>query len=266
MPLKATADVAKEQRVAPLIGITTFDEHKNRSTYLSININYTYSVSAAGGVPVALPGLSGLPPGDDDAVAALAASYVERLDGLVLSGGGDVCPYLYGEAPAKAVSRMELDRDRWELALFKAAWAAGLPLLGICRGCQLVNVALGGTLYQDIPSQLPGAGGHSFDVPMDEPAHYIEITAGTRLAEALGAGRFLSNSFHHQAAKDLAPGLSVSARADDGVVEGIEWIDDDRYLVAAQFHPEGMTRRFPGTLGLFRSHVRAAEAYARGAS
>jgi len=249
--------------VLPLIGVTTFDEHKNRSTYLSININYTYSVSAAGGLPVALPGPSGQALASDEALAATAEAYAARLDGLVLSGGGDVSPYLYGEAPLKAVSRMELDRDRWELALFRAAWSAGLPILGICRGCQLVNVALGGTLYQDIPSQLPEAGGHSFDVPMDEPAHYIVIRQGSRLAAALGAGRFLSNSFHHQAVKGLAPGLTVSAQASDGVIEGLEWTSDERYLVAAQFHPEGMTRRFPDTLGLFRSHVEASQAAGR---
>lgn len=240
----------------PVIGITSFDEHKNRSAYVSINATYPYSVSAAGGLPLVLPGPSGLASGAE--LAEAAAAFVRRLDGLVLSGGGDVCPYLYGEAASGGVARMDSGRDRWELALFAAAQARGLPLLGICRGCQVVNVALGGTLYQDIPAQVPTAGGHSFDVPMDEPAHYIDIVPGTRLGHLFADARILVNSFHHQAIKDVAPGLVVSARALDGIVEAVESPDPDRFLVAVQFHPEGMTRRFPEFLAPFEALVTSA--------
>jgi len=245
--------------VLPLIGITSFDEHKIRSAYVSININYPYSVSAAGGLPVVLPGPSGLRSGaSGDELSADARAYTESLDGLILSGGGDVCPYLYGEQASRGIARMDSDRDRWELALFQAAMARGLPVLGICRGCQLVNVALGGTLWQDLPSQVPSASGHSFDVPMDEPAHYVDIAEGTRLRGMFDSARILANSFHHQAIKDLAPGLLVSARSEDGIIEAVESNDPDHFLVAVQFHPEGMTRRYPAFLGPFSALTAAA--------
>lgn len=252
----------------PVIGITSFDEHKNRSTYVSININYPYSVSVSGGLPFVLPGPSGLAAeGDgtadlsDAELAAFAEGYASRLDGLILSGGGDVCPYLYGEQTSRAVARMDSDRDRWELALFAAADARRLPMLGICRGCQLVNVALGGTLWQDIPSQLPSAQGHSFDVPMSEPSHHVDFMEGTRTRAMFPAPRALANSFHHQAVKDVASGLVVSALAPDGVIEAVESDDPARFLVALQFHPEGMTRRYPDFRGPFRALVAAAADY-----
>jgi len=246
--------------VVPVIGVTSFDEHKNRSVYVSININYAYSVAASGGLPFVLPGPSGLPSGDEE-TEAFARDYVRRLDGLVLSGGGDIAPYLYGESPSAGVARMDSARDRWELALFSAARARGLPILGVCRGCQLVNAALGGTLYQDIKGQLPLAGGHSFDMPMDEPAHYVDIVPDTRLAAMFGEGRVLANSFHHQAVKDLAPGLVVSARAPDGVVEAVEAVDREPFLVAVQFHPEGMSRRYPEFLAPFAALSQAAASF-----
>lgn len=243
--------------MVPVIGITSFDEHKNRSAYVSININYPYSVSAAGGLPFILPGPSGLQSNGGE-LAALAEAYTASLDGLVLSGGGDVCPYLYGEQASRGIARMDSDRDRWELALFAAASERGLPILGICRGCQLVNVALGGTLWQDLPSQVPDSAGHSFDVPMDEPAHFVDLVPGTKLSRMFDSDRILTNSFHHQAVKDLAPGLVVSARSSDGIIEALEATDPDRFLVAVQFHPEGLTKRFPEFLGPFRALMAAA--------
>ena len=243
----------------PVIGITSFDEHKNRSTYVSININYPYSVSAAGALPFVLPGPSGLPgSAAGDELAGFAEHYTASLDGLILSGGGDICPYLYGETASRGVARMDSGRDRWEFALFAAAQARGLPVLAICRGCQVVNVALGGTLWQDIPSQVPAAGGHSFDMPMDEPAHYIDLVPGTRLHRMFGQPRILTNSFHHQSINDLAPGLVISARSSDGIIEAAESSDPAVFLVALQFHPEGLTRRYPEFLGPFSALATAA--------
>ena len=251
--------------MVPVIGITSFDEHKNRSIYVSININYPYSVSIAGGLPFVLPGPSGLAPEgravadlSEPELARFAEAYAASLDGLILSGGGDVCPYLYGEQASKAVARMDADRDRWELALFSAAYARRLPVLGICRGCQLVNVALGGTLWQDIPSQIPGAQGHSFDVPMSEPSHHVDFIEGTRTRDMFPERRVLANSFHHQSVKDVAPGLAISALAPDGVIEAVESDDPARFLVAVQFHPEGMTRRYQDFRGPFSALVKAA--------
>lgn len=239
----------------PAIGITSFDEHKNRSAYVSININYPYSVSAAGGLPVVLPGPSGLP---GEELAGYAEAYTASIEGLILSGGGDVCPYLYGEEATRRVTRMDSDRDSWELALFAAAEARGLPVLAICRGCQVVNVALGGTLWQDIPSQVPSADGHSFDMPMDELSHHVDLVPGTRLHRMFTRQRILTNSFHHQSIKDLAPGLAISARSGDGIIEAVESTDPERFLVAVQFHPEGLTRRYPEFLEPFRALAAAA--------
>lgn len=239
----------------PLIGITSFLDQKPRARYLAINSTYTNSVAAAGGLPLVLPGA----PRDDQAgLEAAAAAYASRLDGLLLSGGGDISPWLYGEQASRAMARMELARDQWELALYAAAVDRGIPILGICRGCQVINVANGGTLYQDLPSQLAQAGGHSFDVPMDEPAHHIDIVPGSRLGRMFATARVLTNSFHHQAIKDVAAGFIVSARALDGVIEGIETEAADRFIVGVQFHPEGMTGRFPEFLGPFFALIQAA--------
>ncbi len=249
----------------PVIGITSFDEHKNRSAYVSININYPYSVSAAGGLPVVLPGPSGLHAGggipgafSGDELAGFAEHYSASIDGLILSGGGDVCPYLYGEETTRGVNRMDSDRDRWELALFAAARKRGLPILAICRGCQIVNVALGGNLWQDIPSQVPAANGHAFDMPMDECSHYIDVVPGTKLHRILNKQKILTNSFHHQSIKDLAPGLVISARSSDGIIEAVESTAPKQFLVAVQFHPEGLTRRYPEFLEPFRALAAAA--------
>ncbi|GAB1456169.1 MAG: gamma-glutamyl-gamma-aminobutyrate hydrolase family protein [Spirochaetia bacterium] len=248
----------------PIIGITSYDEHKPRSTYQTLNINYTYSVSAAGGLALTLPGasaLSGFNSADTTSIDDNARTYIQGLDALILSGGGDVSATMYGEQPSRAMSRMDSDRDRWELALFSAAMEKDMPVLGICRGCQVINVAMGGTLHQDIASEIPSASGHSFDVPMDEPAHHIDIIPGTRLEPMFTLARPLVNSFHHQAIKKIASGLLVSARSPDGIIEAVESDDPDRFIVAVQFHPEGMTRRFPAFLGLFRALVKAAGDY-----
>jgi len=239
----------------PLIGITSFLDQKPRARYVSINSTYTYSVAAAGGLPLVIPAA----PCDDQAgLASAAATYAARIDGLLLSGGGDISPWLYGEQASPAMATMDLARDQWELALYAAAVNRGIPILGICRGCQVINVANGGTLYQDLPSQLRESGGHSFDVPMDEPAHYINIVPGSRLSRMFPTARVLANSFHHQAIKDVAAGFGISARALDGVVEGIEIEADTSFIVGVQFHPEGMTRRFPEFLGPFMAFVGAA--------
>jgi len=254
--------------MVPVIGLTSFDDHKNNSTYISINSNYTYSVSAAGGLPVVLPGPSGLSAenGSTEAttesrLAAKAEAYTQKLDGLVLTGGGDVCPYFYGEQTHKSIGRFDSNRDRWEMALFTAAKARKIPVLAICRGCQVVNVALGGTLWQDIPSQLPDAYGHSFDVGVDELAHYIDLVPGTRLHGMFKETRILVNSFHHQSIKDIAPGLIVSASTGDGIIEAVEYTNPEVFMLALQFHPECLTRRYPEFLVPFNALTEAAYNY-----
>lgn len=166
------------------------------------------------------------------------AQYVEALDGLVLQGGADVSPTTYGEAPMRPEWDGDRIRDEYELQLVRAFVAAGKPVLGICRGLQLINVAFGGTLYQDIGVQR-GHGRHYDPDAFDQHFHDVELTPGTALARSYGeCRRGRVNSIHHQAVKDLADGFVVEAQSvPDGVVEAIRWTGPS-YLAGVQWHPE----------------------------
>lgn len=167
------------------------------------------------------------------------ASYAEHLDGLVLQGGADIAPESYGETPLDPEWAGDRVRDRYEIDLFNAFVSAAKPIIGICRGCQLINVALGGTLYQDIPTQVAEALPHR-DVALYERAlHDVDLIPGTRLAEMYpGVERACINSIHHQAVKDLGRDLVVEATgAPDGVVEAIRWRGPS-YVFGMQWHPE----------------------------
>ena len=171
------------------------------------------------------------------------------IDGLLLTGGDDVAPVRYGETPHPAIVEVEPERDEFELKLVAEARARYLPIFGICRGVQLLNVAYGGTLVQDIPSQVPGALTHSLDVPPNEPyslAHEVWLDKDTLLAKLMGerlsdTDACEVNSRHHQAVKQVAPGLVVSATAPDGVVEAIE-DPAARFCLGVQWHPENFWR------------------------
>jgi putative glutamine amidotransferase len=162
---------------------------------------------------------------------------VADLDGLVLAGGSDVCPLTYGQEPLRPEWSGDRIRDAFEIALIRAFLKADKPILGVCRGAQILNVAFGGTLYQDIGTQLPAARVHrSWDV-YDQLHHEIATTPGTRLAATCGPGGTV-NSVHHQAVQELGPGLQVEARSvEDGVVEAIRWTGNG-YALGVQWHPE----------------------------
>ena len=239
----------------PLIGLTTHAFLRERGLYDSLNRGYSQSVEAAGGLPVLLP-------------VGTSLEILEKLDGLVFTGGSDVGPHHYGEEPHPALGPVDSARDEWELALVRAVFALPrrtektLPVLAICRGHQLVNVALGGTLWQDLPSQRPGGLGHSqAGLPMDELHHRLEVAADTRLSSVLAPGDRV-NSFHHQGIQHLAPGLRESARALDGLNEAYEEDPEGplagHWLTSVQFHPETLTARYPAFLGLFRRLVEAS--------
>lgn len=213
----------------PLIGISGSIRLFDGAERAGVNAAYVDSVSKAGGIPLLLT-----PPIGPDA----AGGALEPLDGLVLTGGHDLDPQWYDAHPSPELGPVDSRRDEFELALFHAARARGLPILGICRGMQLVNVAMGGTLYQDLPSEQPGGIHHDPPGARNSRTHAVTVSEGSRLRFALDAATLVTNSFHHQAIKDLAPGLTVTARADDGVIEGVESAKADGWLLAVQWHPE----------------------------
>ena len=216
-------------------------------------MNSRYYVAAAdmGAVPVMIPLF-------DRDEATLRAIY-DRLDGVLLAGGVDMAPATFGEAPHPRLGRTDPARDQVELTLARWAIAERKPLLGLCRGHQVLNVALGGTLYQDIEAQVPGAIRHDYfpGFPRDYLAHQVTVTPGSRLHAAAGGSTMPVNSMHHQAVKTLAPGLVVTAQAEDGVIEAIE-SEGPGYLVGVQWHPEVFEKHDLRIQRLFQGFITAA--------
>ncbi|MBI4638698.1 MAG: gamma-glutamyl-gamma-aminobutyrate hydrolase family protein [Candidatus Rokubacteria bacterium] len=239
-------------RAAPLIGVTTsvtVDEYPERAY---VNTAYLAAVQQAGGIPVLLP-----PQLDARSRAALW----ERLDGLLLTGGGDVHPDRFGEARHPAVSLVSEARDALEIDLTAQALASGLPLLAICRGVQVLNVALGGSLYQDITSEPGSTIVHTQTEPRDRPTHLVKVMGeGTRLGAIAGVAELPVNSFHHQALKRLGRGLRDVAWAPDGIVEGVELPEAKGFVVGVQWHPEELVGHDAAARNLFEALVAAAAA------
>lgn len=207
---------------APLIGISgSYASEGVGST--TLNTNYSQAISKAGGVPVVIPTLSSR----EEADAVLA-----KLDGIVFSGGEDLDPSLYGETVLNETVFVNSVRDDSDVFLARAAVASKKPILAICRGEQLMNVVLGGSLYQDLAEQKPENVGHGGTV------HKILAEPGSLLAKLYGTDSLEVNSSHHQAVKDVAPGIKVTAYSNDGVVEAYE----GNNLIAVQFHPEKLVR------------------------
>ena len=206
----------------------------------------------------ALPWLIPLVPHDPDTLTAI----FDRLDGVFVTGGVDVDPSHYGEAKTPLCGATDPDRDAVEIALLKHATERGLPVLAVCRGLQILNVAFGGTLYQDVAAQVPAALKHDYFPTPQQPsrqflAHDVTVKAGSRLGHILGDGVVPVNSMHHQAIKDLAPNLTPTAYAPDGIIEGVEGAGGS-YLVAVQWHPEELTESQPGMARLFTTFASAA--------
>ena len=179
-------------------------------------------------------------PDDVSKVDQLAQDYVQLIDGLMLPGGPDVDPTFYGEEPHPKIGMTLYQKDRFEIALIKAALAADKPMFGICRGIQIMNVAMGGTLYQDLESQYPELKIQHPQATLGQFAtHHVELTAGSKLAKLYGQSTIKVNSRHHQAVKAVGKGLKVTAVAPDGVIEGMESTDTDLFL-GVQWHPENM--------------------------
>jgi len=234
----------------PRIGVSGVLRDWHDARRAGVNAAYVRAVAQGGGVPLILSQLMG----DSNAARAL-----DGCEGLVLTGGEDIDPSHYGAEASAALGSVDAVRDRFELALFAAARSAGLPILGICRGIQLINVALGGTLYQDLPSERPGPVDHNPDAARSARTHHVCLARGSRAAHALGVDRLVPNSFHHQAIRDLTPVLVASGWSDDGVIEAVESRADDGWLLAVQWHPEEMhADLLAPERGLFKALVEEA--------
>ena len=214
----------------PLIGLTL--DHETVATYsnfpwYALRQNYVDWMTASGAVPVALPHEPGL-----------VADLLRHLDGLVVTGGAfDVDPAMFGARERDATVTTKDRRTAFEAEITRRALAQDLPVLGVCGGAQLLNVVLGGTLLQHIPSAVPAALEHEQPNARDEPGHPVDLVDGTRLAAIAGSARLAVNSAHHQAVDDLGAGVVVNAVAPDGVIEGIEH-PGYRFCLGVQWHPE----------------------------
>jgi putative glutamine amidotransferase len=231
-----------------LVAVSASSAEWNGAERVKLHVNYIRSLEGAGLVPVIVPPLSS---------PTAARAIIDGCAGLLLTGGEDVDPARYSEQPHPTTGAPHPMRDETEIALFEAARAIKLPVLGICRGIQLANVALGGSLIQDIPSQRPSPFAH--DQPQDAGVrtHPVSVAPGSRLAEALGATELDVNSYHHQSVNRLAPGLRVTATAPDGIIEGVEIEEPTWWMVAVQWHPEDLTTDGRGwDRGLFATFAR----------
>lgn len=236
--------------MAPLVGVTSYTPIDEESKAYSLPHEYVHALQAAGADVVLLPG------GD-------AGACLSRLDGLVLSGGGDIDPEVYGGGSHETTYMVDPVRDRFELELAGLALEREMPLLAICRGMQILNVHLGGDLVAHLPERFGDDVTHR-QPPREPTPHAVTVDAGSRLAEVVGAGQVDVISWHHQAVDRLADGLRVVARAADGVPEAVE-LDGRPGVFAVQWHPELNFATSRAQARLFETFVNAASAFARAA-
>lgn len=241
----------------PLIGITaSLDFEQTRDGFLGylrqyVSKDYTEAVIKAGGIPVILPILQD---------QAAAADMIPRLDGLILSGGADVSPLIFNEEPRIKLSRTQIVRDRSELWILEEATRIGVPILGICRGFQLLNSYFGGNLYQDQSEGEHLYIKHSFECLPGDPAHSITTEEGSLMRELIGE-QVLVNSHHHQVLDRIADRFKVTAVAPDGAAEAIELKTGDQFILGVQFHPEMMLRDYPEFLPIFSALMEEAKKF-----
>ncbi|MBP5093678.1 MAG: gamma-glutamyl-gamma-aminobutyrate hydrolase family protein [Abditibacteriota bacterium] len=226
----------------PVIGVLPLWDEKKESVWMLPG--YTEGIDAAGGLPIILPFTSDV------------EYLVEICRGFLFTGGQDVSPTLYGEEPLEGFCDRCEKRDALDGVILKAAMEADKPILGICRGIQFINAYLGGTLYQDLPTQHPSEINHRGHAPYREPVHDVNLTSPLR--ECLNAEVLPVNSYHHQAVKTVAPGLEVMAVSTDGIVEAV-YRPESRFLWAVQWHPEFSYKTDVNSMKIFETFIKACK-------
>lgn len=230
----------------PIIGLLAQVDSERSAT---VNNSYIKAITGAGGVPVLLPYAE-----DKETLNA----FVDLCDGFVFTGGKDIDPSRYGEQKKAECGEIQYYRDELELNIFPRITKTSKPILAICRGAQLVNVALGGTLYQDIPSEIPTHIPHRQRESEEALFHEALVTEGTPLSAIAGAKRIKVNSIHHQAIKALGEGLEVMAVAEDGIIEAV-YSTREKYLRAYQWHPERLIEACKESRAIFDDFISACK-------
>ncbi|WP_342375042.1 gamma-glutamyl-gamma-aminobutyrate hydrolase family protein [Myxococcus stipitatus] len=240
----------------PNIGITPDWSQPEDSPFAryELKVPYAEAVLRAGGLPFVLPYA-------DDPTCVDA--YLDRVSGLLVTGGAfDIPPETYGETAREGLGALKEGRTAFEAALMRGALKRNMPVLGVCGGMQLLNVVLGGTLFQDIGREVQGAREHEQKHDRTQPQHPVDVRSGTLLAEAVGHGQLMVNSTHHQAVRSAGTDVSITALAPDGVVEAIE-STVHAFAVGVQWHPEYMSTTIPVHVGLYKSFVQKAREHRR---
>ena len=227
-----------------IIGLTPLVERAADKQFM-LN-TYMESIYDAGGVPVMLSLTE-----DNENISAIA----DFCDGFIFTGGHDVHPALYGEEKLECVAPCE-ERDAFEIKLLREVLRLDKPVLCICRGMQLLNVVLGGNLYQDIQTFCPSDTEHRMGEPSDKVIHSVKFLENTPIAKILGRDEDIINSYHHQCVKELGEGLKIMAYAPDGIVEGL-YMPDKNFVLAVQWHPERLTKKYDSALALFKAFIKA---------
>jgi putative glutamine amidotransferase len=251
--------VASHRNTRPVVGIPTQTLQSLGGISESIppswvmSQRYIVTLTNAGAIPWMIPLV------DEDTLRGV----YEELDAVFLPGGADIDPHTYGKPPHPLCDKTDRERDRVEVSLAKWALDENKPVLGVCRGMQLINIAAGGTLYQDLATEKPNSIKHDYfpfgtqNFSRDYLAHEVTVSEGTRLAEVVGAGSVRVNSMHHQGIRELGSGLVATAEAPDGLIEALEGDNDDSFLVAVQWHPEALTDNDARTRKLFTDFIEA---------
>ncbi|KAF5038396.1 MAG: gamma-glutamyl-gamma-aminobutyrate hydrolase family protein [Sedimentibacter saalensis] len=235
-----------------IIGITADKIMEDGFYYEKVNESNLNAVFQHGGVPVILPITE-----DEKTIE----KYLSFVDGIYFTGGGDINPLLFGEEPIRQIGAIDYDRDAFEVKLYKHAAAKNMPMLGICRGQQIMNIAAGGTLYQDIYTQRQNTNGHSPKFTFGGYEHHtVNLLKDSMIFNILKTDKIKTNSFHHQAVKDVADDYIATAFTEDGIIECIESVELD-FALGIQWHPEIMFERYPVFCNIFISFIEASKTY-----